>query len=247
MDEGTRKAIALGREHYAQRDYLQAEAYLTQALASGARGFADVHNMLGVIHHDAGRLEQAKEAFEQALSINARYTEAALNLAVTLNDLGDYAGAQAIYSRAVQPEDTEVDSFARGKIANLHAEVAQAYLDLEMPNEAIQELRSAIRLCPGFADLRVRLAEVYHSVGDQAAARYELGEAIRVRPDFVRARVALGVAHLVSGDRVAAVTALEAALSLAPQDNAAKMYLRVAQSPPAEAPRPPGPDPEDPA
>lgn len=236
MDEGLLQAIALGREHYAKRDYQQAEAYLAQVLASGAQGFADVHNMMGVIHHDAGRLEQAKEAFERALALNARYTEAALNLAVTLNDLGDYGGAQVVYGKAVQRDDSDVDGFARGKIANLHAEVAQAYLDVHLPNEAIQEFRRAIRLCPRFADLRVRLAEVYQSVGDLAAARYELSEAVRVRPDFVRARVALGVVHLVSGQHAAAVDVLQEALALAPEDKAARMYLRVAQAPPSPNP-----------
>lgn len=233
MDEGLRQAIALGREHYAKREYEQAEGYLSRAIASHAHGFADLHNMMGVIHHDAGRLDEAKAAFERALDLNAHYTEAALNLAVTLNDIGEYGRAQSVYERAVAPEGSaDADDFARGKIANMHAQVARAYLDLQMHNEAIQEYRSAIRLRPRFADLRVRLAEVYQRVGDLPAARYELSEAVRVRPDSAPARVALGVVHLLSGQRQAATEALQQALSLAPGDKAAKMYLRMAEAPP---------------
>jgi tetratricopeptide (TPR) repeat protein len=241
MDEKLKQAVALGREHYEKREYDKAQRYLVEVIASGQR-YPDIYNMMGVIHHDSGRLDAARESFARALDINPTYTEAALNLAVTLNDLGEYDKAQQVYRGAVHRDARgrqEVDPFAKGKIANLHAEVAHAYLEVHMHNEAIAEFRSAIRLCPQFADIRLQLAEVYRELGDMTAARYELEESIRSRPDYGPARVALGVLMLVSGQRQEAIKVWQEALRRNGDNKAAEMYLRIAQNPPviSEPPR----------
>jgi tetratricopeptide (TPR) repeat protein len=232
MDDQLKQAIALGREHYERREYDKAERHLSRVLER-ERGFADIHNMMGVIHHDKGQLDAARDAFKEALSINPNYTEAALNLAVTYNDLGDYEQARQVYQSVIHFDDSgheEIDPFAKGKIANLHAELAQAYLEIGMANEAVQEYRNAIRLCPTFADLRVRLAEVYRQIGDSVAARFELSEAVRVRPDYGAARLSLGVLLLVSGQRDEAIGVWEELLQRDPHNKTAQMYLRMAKS-----------------
>lgn len=237
MDEALKQAVALGREHYEKRDYDKAEHHLCAVIASGQR-YADIHNMMGVIHHDRGRLEAARDSFKRALEINPSYTEAALNLSVTYNDLGQYELAQQVYRGAIHRDGRghqEIDPFAKGKIANLHADVAHAYLEVDMPGEAILEYRNAIRLCPHFADLRVRLSEIYRQTGDLMSARHELEEAIRARPDYGPARVALGVLLLVSGQRQEALTTWQEALRRDPQNKVAQMYLRMAQNPPASS------------
>jgi len=241
MDDKLKQAIALGREHYQKRDYDRAERHLAEVIAAGLE-FADVHNMMGVIHHDRGRLDAARESFQRALAINPAYTEAALNLAVTCNDVGDYEAAQEVYRTAVRKDfrgHQAVDPFAKGKIANLHAEIAEAYEEVSMPNEAVAEYRSAIRLCPHFADIRVRLAELYRQMGDLVAARYELEEAILARPDYVPARVTLGVLLLMSGQRVQAIDAWREALKLDPGNKVAQMYLRMGMNPPLPTEPPP--------
>jgi tetratricopeptide (TPR) repeat protein len=234
VDDKLKQAIALGREHYEKREYDKAEHFLLKVIAQGGHRFADVHNMMGVIHHDKGRLEEAREEFRRALDQNPNYTEAALNLAVTYNDLGEYDKAQQVYRSAILRDghgSDQVDAFAKGKIANIHADLAQAYLDVGMPNEAVQEYRNAVRLCPQFADLRVRLANVYRQMGDLAASRYELEEAIRVKPKYIPARIAMGVLLLVSGQRTRAIEQWQEALKIEPADKSAQMYLRMAQSP----------------
>ena len=61
MDERTKQLLALGREHYEQRQFEKAEPFLRQVLERSDR-FADVLNMMGVIHHDRGHFEEAKAA-----------------------------------------------------------------------------------------------------------------------------------------------------------------------------------------
>ena len=48
------------------------------------------------------------ELDSQPLTINPRYTDAALNLAVTLNDLGRYVEAREVYSRAIETSRAEI-------------------------------------------------------------------------------------------------------------------------------------------
>ena len=234
MDERTKQLLTLGREHYEKREFEKAEPYLRQALERPER-FADVHNMLGVICHDAGRLSEAQAMFEEALAINPNYTEAALNLAVTYNDLGRYDEAKKIYQAALAKgaeSPGKLDPFVKGKIANLHAEVAQAYVDVGLIPDAKHELRKAVLLCPTFADLRLRLANLYRQSGDLDAAKFELEEAVSTRPRYVPVWIALGVTMLAKGDSAAAVKAWEQALAIEPDHKAAQMYLRMVRTSP---------------
>lgn len=232
MDERTKQLLSLGREHYEKREFDKAEYYLRQVLERDTARFADVYNMLGVIHHDRGRLDDAQACFEEALAINPNYTEAALNLAVTYNDLGRYDEAKRVYRAALaRGEDApgQLDPFVKGKIANLHAEVAQAYADAGLLPDAMHELRKAILLCPTFADLRLRLANLYRQLGDLEAARFELEEAVDARPGFVPAHVSLGVVLLALGDKQGALARWKSALEIDPENKAAAMYVRMTE------------------
>src|SRR5262245_56784566 len=141
MDDRLRQMMHLAREHYESREYDRAEPLLEQIVREH-RGFADMFNMLGVIHHTASRFGQAEAAFKEALSLNPRYTEAALSLAVTLNDLGRYVEAREVYARAIETSRAEpryLDPFAKGKVANMHAATGDAYVGLGMLEEATRE------------------------------------------------------------------------------------------------------------
>src|ERR1700721_1237753 len=173
MDERLKQLLVLGREHYATREFDKAEPLLREVLEQSDR-FADVHDMLGVIAHSRGNFIAAEHHFERALAINPSYTEAALNLAVTYNDRGKYETARPVdtRSRGTPGEMLQgLDPFARGKIANMHAEVAQAYADAGLLREAVEENEKAIVLCPHFADLRTRLGSLFRAQNDLTHAR----------------------------------------------------------------------------
>src|SRR5262245_43294239 len=195
MDDRLRRLITLGREHYVAREFEKAERYLSQVVQEH-RGFADIFNMLGVIYHDQGHFQQAQESFEEALKINPNYTEAALNLAVTYNDLGKYGQAREVYLRAIarsRAEPRSLDPFPRGKLANMHADLGQAYAGVGFYPEAIREYQKALELCPNFVDLRTRLANIFRDSGDYSAALRELEIVKTTNSRYAPARVALGV------------------------------------------------------
>ena len=96
--ETLKELLAIGKQYCDNKQYAQAESYLKRVLEKSGR-YADVLNMLGVISHVEGKFASSIDFFEQALSINPRYTEAMLNLAVLYNDLGQYAEAKKLYGK----------------------------------------------------------------------------------------------------------------------------------------------------
>ena len=241
MDERMKQMLLLGREHYAKREFDQAETVLRDILATDER-FADVHQMLGVIAHAHGNFIAAERHFERALEINPNYTEAALNLAVTYNDRGKYDAAREVYAKIKgRPESSghTLEPFARGKIGNMHAEIAQAYVDSGLVREGIAELEKAVALCPDFADLRTRLGALLREVNDVAGARAQYEAAVESRPNFVAARIQLGVVLLALGDPDGADREWRQALEIEPENPHAKMYARMLATQRAEGSIPP--------
>ncbi|HEX8791825.1 MAG TPA: tetratricopeptide repeat protein [Polyangiaceae bacterium] len=240
MDEHIKQLLLLGREHYQKRELDKAEPMLRQVLEQDDR-LADVHDMLGVICHSRGNFAQAEYHFERALAINPNYTEAALNLAVTYNDRGKYEAARQVYARIKGSPGGNLqglDPFARGKIANMHAEVGQAYADAGLVREAIAEFEKAVGLCPQFADLRTRLGTLLREINDMPRAREQYEAAVAARPSYVPARIQLGVTLLALGEAAAAREQWQKALEIEPENVRAKMYLRMMAN---TASRPPPP------
>ena len=229
MDEHIKQLLLLGREHYQKRELDKAEPMLRQVIEQDDR-LADVHDMLGVICHSRGNFAQAEYHFERALAINPNYTEAALNLAVTYNDRGKYEAARQVYSRIKGTPSGNLqglDPFARGKIANMHAEVGQAYADAGLPREAIGEFEKAVGLCPQFADLRTRLGTLLREVNEIPRAREQYEAAVAARPSYIPARIQLGVTLLALGEAAAAREQWQKVLEIEPENVRAKMYLRM--------------------
>ncbi len=231
MDERLKQLLLLGREHYGKREFEKAEPLLRQVLDHEDR-FADVHDMLGVIAHSRSNLVAAEHHFERALAINPTYTEAALNLAVTYNDRGKYEAAREIYRRIKGGPGHSaqgLDSFARGKLANMHAEVGQAYADAGLPREAIAEYEKAVGLCPQFADLRTKLGTLLRETGELVRAREHYEAAVAARPNYIPARIQLGVTLLALGEPDHAQREWQAVADAEPENAQAKMYLRTLQ------------------
>jgi tetratricopeptide (TPR) repeat protein len=231
MDDRLRQLMHLAREHYESREYDKAEPLLEQIVREH-RGFADMFNMLGVIHHAASRFPQAEAAFKEALRINPRYTESALNLAVTLNDLGRYVEAREVYARAIETSRSEpryLDPFAKGKIANMHARIGDAYGGLGMLDDAAREYRKALDLCPGFVDIRTRLGSTLRDLGDKEAAVAEYQAVKQQQPKYIPARVNLGVTLYSMGRMDDARREWESVLSDEPANKSAKMYLEISK------------------
>ncbi len=233
MDERLKHKLLLAKEHFDRREFDHAEPLLLQVLEKNDR-FADVHNMLGISRHARGDFQGAREAFDRAVALNPNYTEALLNLVVTLNDLGAYDDSRALFERVGATASPNIegavqDPYALGKIANKHAEIAQAYADAGYLDEAIGELEKGVKLRPTFADLHVKLGSLQRDRGNLAAALASFQTACSANPRYAPARVQLGITLTLQGDKEAAKVAFREALEIDPEHKVAAMYLRLAE------------------
>ena len=233
MDERLKHKLLLAKEHFDRREFDHAEPLLLQVLEREP-GLADVQNLLGITRHERGEFELARSAFEDAVRLNPNYTESLLNLVVTCNDLGDYDAAKIVYeevrtSASGNKDGSARDPYALGKIANMHADLAQAYAQAGYVKEAIGELEKAVALRPTFSDLHVKLGGLHRDHGDPVAAEAAFRAALAVKPSYAPAHVQLGVTFYTAGNLEAALGSFKEALRHNPADKIASMYLRLVE------------------
>jgi tetratricopeptide (TPR) repeat protein len=236
MDDRTRRSLDRGREHYAAGDYDKAARCLMTVLRSRP-AFADVHQMMGVIYAHRGLPKRAQRMFEHALKLNPGYTEAAMNLAVSYNDEGRYQEARDVHRRMLAARRKggpasaagAVDPFVRGKLANKHAELADAYEQAGLLSDAIRERERALALCPTFVDIRTRLAAAYRAIGDLAAAAREYERVKKENGRLCGPRLQLGMTYYASGRVNEAAREWREVVELEPGNKFARMYLGLVE------------------
>jgi tetratricopeptide (TPR) repeat protein len=229
MAPWAQQILDAANEHYDRAEYPLAQPYYEKLVQQGLR-YPDVFNRLGVIYHLGGRLPEARWCFEQALEVNSGYLEAALNLTVTCNELGEYGSGVRTLQQAQRHSDSSNDAYRRGKVANLHRSLGRAYLDLDRPEDAMHEFGRALRLCPKFHDIRLELAKLLRLRGNAHGAREELTLILQLNPEHHDARALLGVIEIETGDRKQGLEHLRAVVHECADHAVADAYLRQADS-----------------
>jgi tetratricopeptide (TPR) repeat protein len=216
-------------EFYDRAEYPLAQPYYEKLVQQGLC-YPDVFNRLGVIYHLGGRLPEARWCFQQALEVNSGYMEAALNLTVTCNELGEYGSGVRTLQRAQRHSDSSNDAYRRGKVANLHRALGRAYLDLDRPEDAMHEFGRALRLCPKFHDIRLELAKLLRLRGNAHGAREELTLILQLDSDHHDARALLGVIEIETGDHKQGLQHLRVVVEQCTDHPVARTYLQQAES-----------------
>lgn len=229
MDAKADRQVARARERFEAGDAHGAVHLLSEVVAGGG-GFADAHHLLGLAFSMVGRRDEALAELDRALELNPRYVDAHLNRAVLLNEMGRYEDAAAAFAAAQElgrVDDTGFSAPMASRLANLHADLAEAYVEAGGLDEAIRQLEAAVHLRPGFIDLRYRLARLLLERGEHARGRSELEAIVRERPAFFDAHAALGMACYLQGDRAAAREVWQHCREMAPKDPRVAAYLSL--------------------
>jgi tetratricopeptide (TPR) repeat protein len=229
MAAQTERALARARERFAVQDYYGTVHLLEEIVATG-RAFADVHHLLGVSLSLLGQRERALAELSRALELNPRYLEALIHVGLVLSEMGREAEAEDAFRRAassVLPPSDGLPSPVASRLANLHAELAEAYAEAGALERAVEQYQRALELGPTFVDLRYRMARLLLESGRSLEAREALEEVLRLRPNFLDALAALGLAHFLSGDALGARDIWKACLSRRPENARVEAYLAM--------------------
>jgi tetratricopeptide (TPR) repeat protein len=224
-----RRSYELGRRRYERGDWEGALAALQRFVAS-RREFADVHYMLGTLHEHVGDLSAAADSLREALRLNPTYTEAMVALASIYERLGEFARSRALAERVAQlalPSAGTLDATTRGKLANLEADLADAYREAGALSEAIETYRKALDRCPTFHDIRHRLGITLREAGLPDRALAEFARVRRGNPDFLDAAVQSGLTLYTLGRTDEAVVEWRTVLERDRTREDARMYLRM--------------------
>ena len=229
MDARPDRQVTRAKERLDAGDPYGAIHLLRELVATG-RAFADAHHLLGLAYSAIDQRAEALTEFDRALELNPRYVEALLNRAVTLNELGRTDEASAAFGAAQglgAVDHTGFSAPVASRLANMHAELGEAYIEAGGARQAIRQFEAAVALRPEFLDLLYRLARLRLGDGDAAGARRDFEAILAVRPGHPTARSSFGMACFLMGDAAAARAAWEACRDQNPSDPRVAAYLSL--------------------
>ena len=189
---------------------------LAETLAELRRDDAAVLNALGLARLGSGALDAARDAFEEALSVQPGHADAALNLSSLRLRADDLNGARAV-----------LEAFLDARPGHTEAILALAALDARDggPSARQQRLEAAVGSHPEDLDLLLALARAYLDAAQPQRARTLLLSA----PDQLTASPRLlamaGESQMATGDMEQAIKTYQQVLLRSPKDAAAHYQL----------------------
>jgi tetratricopeptide (TPR) repeat protein len=186
--------------------------------------------MIGILQERKGELGAAGQALREALRINPSYTEAQLALAGVYENQGDFDRSREIAEAAgalARPSQGALDATTRGKLANLQAQLGDAFREVGELREAVEAYRKALDRCPNFPDIRNRLGIALRDAGLPDRALAEFRRILRNHPTFYDASVQLGLTFYTLGRPEEAAKEWKAVAAKAPHREDAQTYLKM--------------------
>jgi tetratricopeptide (TPR) repeat protein len=177
--------------------------------AGGEKAGPEIERAIAAIK--AQDYRSAKAALEQALHKNPKNGTAAYYLGVSLENLGDKAGAEQKYKDAIAnaPE-----------IAEAAINLGALYLDQTKWDEAMAVTQKGLAKRPDDPALHANMAVALRGKGDKEGAAAEYERAVKVVGDNPELRYAYGALLLEMGNKSRAATELKGALAAAGSNRA---------------------------
>ncbi len=130
------------------------------------------------------KIEEAKQAYRNALQLNPAHAGAASNLGALLTDNDELEEAEQLFSAALEHAPANV---------NLRINYGKLFAEKDEHTAAIVQYQIAVPLAPDLPELHYNLANSFKKEGkvEEAIASYR--KAIEVKPDFADAYLGLGI------------------------------------------------------
>jgi tetratricopeptide (TPR) repeat protein len=157
----------------------------------------------------AGKLQDAADAFEQALEINPQLPEAHTRLIYIYGQLGQTAKAEEHYRAALQLDPNQAETYFNFGVM---------LMDHGKSQEAEQAYRKAIVVNPHYAEAHNNLGYLLEGQRKLAEASAEFRRALETSPDFAQSHFSLGRILVKQEDYEEGITHLLKALSTVDED-----------------------------
>ncbi|WP_175758014.1 tetratricopeptide repeat protein [Burkholderia cepacia] len=197
----------LGALLVSQGRLADAEALLRRQLASVTPLRASHHHRFGKVLEALGRLDEAEQAFGQALLIEPQSADVLTDLGNLLRVLGRQAEAELAYRLAITVRTDSVLA---------HANLGAILVDMQRLPEAEAASRQALVLCPDHPEAHYNLGVALQNLDRLPEAEAAYRDAIRCRPDLPQPHNNLGCVLRAQGRHDEAMAVFAEALSLAP-------------------------------
>lgn len=170
----------------------EAEAELTEAVRL-VPYYVNAHYCLGIVWEGQNRVDEAIAKYREAVALNKFFIPAHMSLSQLLVQLKRPTDALAELDRGIALFEDKPD------VSILYKTKAGIFLSIGKMEEAIAELRQAVRLAPRSADMHLRLANALFQAGklDDAATAYV--ETLAIDNEVAQAHYNLGVIRISQG------------------------------------------------
>ncbi len=178
----------LGALYTSMGCYDDAEAALLAAVAKN-REDAYAFVELGNLHLRTGRLESAVRQYRRAAALDPRSPDAWKGLAIALTERNDLDEAESVLRQAIHRLDGPCRWSLHLQLARLLSRQADDADNERLYQEALEEVRCAIRLRPGHAEPHFQAGLVRWKLDDLAGARTSFRRCLQADPQHLAAQV----------------------------------------------------------
>jgi len=184
---------------------------------TGSPQLAALSIQAGLAHHQAGRFEQAYDAYQQALREHPNHPEALHLLGMLAHQIGDNELALELITLAlIKQPDAPV----------FHSNLGNVLQALGRHADAIASFRKAVTIEPRNAVLHYNLGHALQTQGELHDAAESYRQATALAPDYVEAHSNLGHTYQALGELDKALASHQRALALAP--SLAELHFNLA-------------------
>jgi cellulose synthase operon protein C len=186
----------------------------------------DLHNLRGEALRARGRLDEAEEAFRQAVAEGGEDLRTAeFNLAELMFLRGQRGDAIAAFDQFIDVYNRSDRLASADLVAVGNAVRYLAVNDPELFQDAVKAFDDATREDPTDIEPHIRIGELLLEKYNGLEARQALTDALALNAGHPRALLAMAKAHVFDGQRGEAVELVEQALEINPNLVAARVFL----------------------
>ncbi len=178
--------VDLGALYVHMGKYDDAETNLKKGIKV-ARTDSRTHIELGNLYLLTDREKEGIRLFREAADIDPANPEPPRALALALQRKGDYPEAEQVLRKAIQKLDRSRCWQLRLTLAQLLTELGDKSEDVTLYDDALEEIKAAIRLKPLNPEVYFRAGIVWHRLEDYKRAVKHFRECMKLDPDHIEA------------------------------------------------------------